>query len=137
MGKWLACAALVLAACGGGGGSGGGGPNVHEQQLVGGYTLGGFDVYIGGDLYTEEDFASWSGSLSLYDDATADIFLRIEDEQRVGVGVDWAADADFFYSDGLTASYSYGPDGFGNVLLIIDHINPSGFREVDYWVLNP
>lgn len=76
----LALVSSSLVGCGGGGGGGapGGGAtaalNAEEQSLLGTWTLVGFDLWLygSGEHYTQNSFASFSGSLTFSADGTAD-----------------------------------------------------------------
>lgn len=132
------CVAVVLASlvsgCGGGGGGGGGGNgplNAYEMELVGNYTLVGFEVRKDGVWYDSTDFYPWDGDLSLYPDRSAYAYLLIVDSLREG-DFEWRATQYQFYDGYNLANYT-----FDGVVLTTDWTDPStNDREIQYWRKN-
>lgn len=117
---------LALCACGGSQHSG---PRLSQQEsaLVGDYALDGFDALTAGVWYAQDDFASWSGTLSLRGDLTYDSDLLIEGQEWKAGGT-WSADGALF-SDGRS-DFPYALDGD---VLSIHATYPSGDEEIDHW----
>lgn len=124
--RTLVLAFLALCACGGGSHHDDG-PNAAEIALMGDYDLDGFEVKTDGVWYTQDDFMSWSGSLSLLTNLTYDFEQKVEDTESRAKGP-WSADGATF-SDGFTeVPYTLDGDVFTT-----HAVYPSGNEEIDHW----